>query len=71
MTNTASASTTYGDNTVPDTDDKTANADQTPALTIAKSITVARLTYDAVGDWLEYSYLITNSGNVVWPDRSR
>ncbi|MFC3417884.1 DUF7507 domain-containing protein [Algoriphagus hitonicola] len=65
VTNTASASTTYGDNTVTsDTDDKTANADQTPALTIAKSITAGG-TYDAVGDLVEYSYLITNSGNVV------
>ncbi|MFC3417876.1 hypothetical protein ACFOLI_19860 [Algoriphagus hitonicola] len=33
-------------------------------MTIAKSITAGG-TYDAVGDLVEYSYLITNSGNVV------
>ncbi|MDP3200401.1 MAG: DUF11 domain-containing protein, partial [Algoriphagus sp.] len=43
---------------------KTITADQTPALTIEKSITSGG-TYDAVGDVVAYSYLITNSGNVT------
>ncbi|MFC3417879.1 DUF7507 domain-containing protein [Algoriphagus hitonicola] len=48
VTNTASASTTYGDNTVTsDTAIRLRNADQTPALTIAKSITAGG-TYDAL-----------------------
>ncbi|MFC3417872.1 hypothetical protein [Algoriphagus hitonicola] len=54
-----------------DTDDKTANADQTPALTIAEEHHGWR-TYDAVGDLVEYSYLDHPTAAMwYWRNRSR
>lgn len=65
VTNIAYATTVYQGNTVSSgTDFETATATQSPALTIAKSITSGD-TYSAVGDLVNYSYTITNSGNVT------
>jgi len=64
VTNTATASGSYGGNPVNSApDDETVTADQSPALTILKSAVPA--TYAAVGDVIGYSYLVTNSGNVT------
>ena len=41
----------------------TVTADQNPSLTLDKTATPS--TYDAVGDVINYSYLLTNSGNVT------
>ncbi len=46
-----------------DTDTETVTATQTPKLTLVK--TASPTTYDAVGDIISYSYLLTNSGNVT------
>ena len=60
VTNTASA--TDGTTTSPD-DSVTINADQSPALTLAKSSPTG--PYSTVGDTLTYSYVVTNSGNTT------
>ena len=60
VTNTASA--TDGTTTSPD-DSVTINADQSPALTLAKSSPTG--PYSTVGDTLSYSYVVTNSGNTT------
>ena len=44
----------------------TVEADKQPELTLDKSVTPA--TYDAAGDVLSYSYLVTNTGNVTITD---
>ena len=44
-------------------DTVTVTAVQLPALTIVKTATPG--TYDSVGDVISYSYLITNSGNII------
>jgi hypothetical protein len=45
------------------TDSETVNAVQSPALTVVKSVTQA--SYANVGDVLDYSYDVTNTGNVT------
>ena len=60
VTNTASA--TDGTTTSPDSS-VTINADQSPALTLAKSSPTG--PYSTVGDTLTYSYVVTNSGNTT------
>ena len=65
VTNIASASASFGTTPVTSpTDTATATADQGPALTIVKSITAGD-PYDSVGDTINYSYLVTNTGNVT------
>jgi|GEM_PF-545931 len=64
VTNTATATgTPSGGTLVAPTDSATVDADQMPALSIAK--TALDTTYAAVGDTLDYSYLVTNTGNVT------
>ncbi|GGF30705.1 DUF7507 domain-containing protein [Echinicola rosea] len=64
ITNTA---TTNGDdldgNPVDDSDDATANADQNPAVSIEKSL--VDQGYTGVGDELNYTLSVTNTGNVT------
>ena len=59
MTNVAEAS---ADGTTSPTDTETVTAVQNPSLSIVK--TASPTTYDAVGNVISYSYLVTNSGNV-------
>jgi uncharacterized repeat protein (TIGR01451 family) len=60
VTNTATAS---ADGTNSNEDTQTANAAQSPKLTLVKS--ADPLTYDSVGDIISYDYVLTNSGNVT------
>jgi LPXTG-site transpeptidase (sortase) family protein len=60
VTNLASASAA---GTTSNTDSETATAIQSPALTLVKSITSGS-PYDSVGDVINYSFLVSNSGNV-------
>src|SRR5205814_207074 len=55
VTNVATA---HAAATTSNTDSKTVTATQTPALTLVKSVTEA--SYNAVGQTLHYSYLVTN-----------
>jgi uncharacterized repeat protein (TIGR01451 family) len=59
ITNNATAS---ADGTESNTDTVTVDADQLPSLLLDKTSDVA--TYDAVGNVINYSYLVTNNGNV-------
>ena len=60
FTNTATADSTE---TGPDTDSETVTFTQTPALSIAKTALPA--TYSTVGQVINYSFQVTNSGNVT------
>ncbi|MCA1800587.1 MAG: DUF11 domain-containing protein [Actinobacteria bacterium] len=64
VTNTASAAgeDTNGD-PVSDNDSATVNAAQTPQLTVTKTANPA--TYNAVGDVIDYTIVVENTGNVT------
>ena len=49
--------------TLPVTDTVTVPADQSPAMTVAKSATES--SFAAVGEVIHYSYVLTNTGNVT------
>ena len=61
--NTATASTTFGTVNVIASDDETIIATQLPELQIVKS--ADRATYIAPGEIINYSLLVTNTGNVT------
>ena len=64
VTNHASATGTPASGTLtPATDEATADATQTPALTIDKTSTTTEVT--AVGQVVPYSYTVRNTGNVA------
>ena len=63
VTNIASGTAKHGANTVTsNTDTVTVPGVQTPTLALDKTTTT--LDYDSVGDIINYSYKVTNSGNV-------
>jgi gliding motility-associated-like protein/uncharacterized repeat protein (TIGR01451 family) len=65
--NTATASGTAPDgSTVGDSDDETVTAIQSPAIAITKTADPA--TYDAVGQTITYTLVVTNTGNVTLTD---
>ncbi|MDA9009210.1 DUF11 domain-containing protein [Alphaproteobacteria bacterium] len=67
VVNVATAGTTYNSNPVASNSDSvTINAVQNPALTLDKSTLVS--DYAVVGQSLDYSYLVTNSGNTTVVD---
>ena len=61
--NTATASTTFGTVNVTATDDETILATQLPELQIVKS--ADRATYIAPGEIINYTLIVTNTGNVT------
>ncbi len=65
VANTASATGHFGASAIPsNTSDQTVNATQNTGLNSAKSITAGD-PYTNVGDAIDYSYLLTNTGNVT------
>ena len=68
VTNNASASATppTGTTLTPPADSVTIDADQQPALSLLK--TASRSQVDRVGDVIDYSYTVTNAGNVTITD---
>ena len=65
VTNIATATGTPASGTlVPDTDSATVNATLAPAMTLVKTA-VSGDPFDAVGDVVDYEYLVTNTGNVT------
>jgi uncharacterized repeat protein (TIGR01451 family) len=66
VTNTAQGHALFGTTVVNSNEDSvTVTAVQNPALTLDKSADVA--SYDSPGDVINYSYDLTNSGNVTLP----
>lgn len=64
VTNVAQAFGSFGSVNVPsNTDTATVNAVQSTGLTLVKTALTA--SYDSASDVLEYSYLVTNTGNVT------
>src|SRR4029079_5579856 len=64
ITNHATAHAFYAGNPMSsNTDSATVEADKNPALSIDKSVTPG--TYDHTGQVLNYSYTVTNTGNVT------
>ncbi|MEX3015486.1 beta strand repeat-containing protein [Gymnodinialimonas hymeniacidonis] len=68
--NTASAATTFNGGAVntPTPASATAFAQQTPALTLAKSEDAPNVTVLTVGGTIDYTYVATNTGNVTLTD---
>ncbi len=63
VNNATASGTPAGGTLAPATGTETVDATQTPALTIVK--TALDASYAAVGDELDYSFVISNSGNVA------
>ena len=63
VNNTATASYTFGGNNYNEAASHTVSANLGPGLSIAKS--VSESNYSAVGDILNYTIIITNTGNVT------
>jgi len=68
ISNTATAAGTppSGPDVVSNASEAVSPADQEPAISVTKTADV--VTVDAVGDTIEYSFLVTNSGNVTLTD---
>ncbi|MDX9726877.1 MAG: HYR domain-containing protein, partial [Bacteroidales bacterium] len=64
--NTATATTTYGNTVVSDNDDEIITATLMPDLSITKVATEE--SYSAVGDKINYTIVVTNTGNVNLTD---